>query len=85
MGVLPSCKNASDALKAFLKHRSILCQQQTFGIELAAGDGKYRLAGHNPDRLSRAPELENTQRLSLGTHILRMLFNAPCLLPVTMS
>ncbi len=60
-----------DALKAFPETPiGFSVNRQTFGIELAAGDGKYRLAGHNPDDYPELPELENTQRLSLGTHIL---------------
>lgn len=60
-----------DALKAFPETPiGFSINQETFAIELSAGEGKYRLSGHNADDYPALPELEDTQRLSLTTALL---------------
>lgn len=39
----------------------------TFGIEISAGEGKYKLTGHNSDEFPKVPTKENTNSLTLDS------------------
>ncbi len=43
---------------------------QTFAIELLAGEGKYKLAGHQSDEFPQPPMLENTVALEFPAELL---------------
>ncbi len=42
----------------------------TMGIEISAGDGKYRLTGHRSDEFPQTPSLEDTTSLELSSSVL---------------
>jgi DNA polymerase-3 subunit beta len=42
---------------------------QTFAIELLAGEGKYKLAGHQSDEFPQPPSLENATNLSFPAEL----------------
>lgn len=44
--------------------------KETLGVEISAGEGKYKLSGHKSDEFPVAPELEETAALSIGTEML---------------
>jgi len=46
---------------------------ETLGVEISAGDGKYKLSGHKSDEFPQAPELEGTVSVSMESE---MLINA---------
>lgn len=39
----------------------------TFGVEISAGEGKYKLTGHNSDEFPKVPVKENTASLTLDS------------------
>ncbi|MCP4551583.1 MAG: DNA polymerase III subunit beta, partial [Bacteroidetes bacterium] len=43
---------------------------ETLGIEISAGDGKYKLSGHRSDEYPQMPEFEDTASLELEASIL---------------
>ena len=47
----------------------------TQGIELFAGEGKYKLVGHRSDEFPQIPTLENTNTLNLNSSLLVSAFN----------
>lgn len=47
----------------------------TLGIEISAGDGKYRLTGHRSDEFPQTPALEDTTSLELSSSVLRNAIN----------
>ncbi len=47
----------------------------TLGVEISAGDGKYRLTGHRSDEYPQTPSLEDTTSLELSSEILNQAIN----------
>jgi len=43
---------------------------ETLGVEISAGDGKYKLSGHKSDEFPQAPELEGTVSVSMESEML---------------
>jgi len=44
--------------------------KETLGVEISAGEGKYKLSGHKSDEFPVAPELEETAAISISTELL---------------
>ena len=44
--------------------------KETLGVEISAGEGKYKLSGHKSDEFPVAPELEETVSLSISSELL---------------
>lgn len=44
--------------------------KETLGVEISAGDGKYKLSGHKSDEFPVAPELENTVKVDVDSELL---------------
>jgi DNA polymerase-3 subunit beta len=45
------------------------------GVEISAGDGKYKMAGHKSDEYPRVPSLESTTSIELTSSILSQAIN----------
>lgn len=43
---------------------------ETFGIEISAGEGKYKLTGHNSDEFPKIPVQENTTSIIFNSFVL---------------
>jgi DNA polymerase-3 subunit beta len=43
---------------------------ENFGIEISAGEGKYKLTGHNSDEFPKLPVLENISSLTINSALL---------------
>ncbi|MCK5839063.1 MAG: DNA polymerase III subunit beta [Bacteroidales bacterium] len=43
---------------------------ETFGIEISAGEGKYKLTGHNSDEFPKVPVQENTTSITFSSIVL---------------
>ena len=54
---------------------TINVDMETLGIELFAGEGKYKLVGHKSDEFPKIPTLENTTALTLDSSLLVSAFN----------
>jgi len=54
---------------------TITVDMETLGIELFAGEGKYKLVGHKSDEFPQIPTLENTTALTLNSSLLVSAFN----------
>jgi len=54
---------------------TINVNMETLGIELFAGEGKYKLVGHKSDEFPQIPTLENTNTLTLDSSLLVSAFN----------
>lgn len=60
-----------DTLKTFADIPvTISVNRDTLGIEISAGDGKYKLPGHRSDEYPQAPALEDTTTLEIKAPIL---------------
>ena len=44
--------------------------KETLGVEISAGEGKYKLSGHKSDEFPQAPELEGTTSVSIASELL---------------
>ncbi len=44
--------------------------KDTLGVEISAGDGKYKLSGHKSDEFPQAPELEDTVSVSIESELM---------------
>lgn len=44
--------------------------KETLGVEISAGEGKYKLSGHKSDEFPVAPDLDETAALSIGKEML---------------
>jgi len=44
--------------------------KETLGVEISAGEGKYKLSGHKSDEFPVAPELDETVAVSIGSEML---------------
>ncbi len=54
---------------------TISVNMDTLGIELFAGEGKYKLVGHRSDEFPQVPTLENTATPKLNSSLLVSAFN----------
>lgn len=54
---------------------TINIDMETLGIELFAGEGKYKLVGHKSDEFPQIPTLENTTEINLSSSLLVSAFN----------
>ncbi|MCK4465880.1 MAG: DNA polymerase III subunit beta [Bacteroidales bacterium] len=48
---------------------------ENMGVEISAGEGKYKLSGHKSDEYPQTPLLENATSLSINSSILVSAFN----------
>jgi DNA polymerase-3 subunit beta len=44
--------------------------KETLGVEISAGEGKYKLSGHKSDEFPHAPELEDTTTIAIESDLL---------------
>ncbi|MEE4257051.1 MAG: DNA polymerase III subunit beta [Bacteroidales bacterium] len=44
--------------------------KETLGVEISAGEGKYKLSGHKSDEFPHAPELEGTTTVAIESDLL---------------
>jgi len=49
---------------------TITINNDTLGVEISAGDGKYRLTGHRSDEYPQTPTLEDTTSIELSSEVL---------------
>jgi len=69
-------KKLLDVLKTFADIPvTFTINKDTFGVELSAGEGKYKLSGHNSEEYPRKPVLENANELSIASGILADAIN----------
>jgi DNA polymerase-3 subunit beta len=54
---------------------SFSINEDNLGIEISAGDGKYKLAGHKSDEYPRVPTLESTTSIELTSSLLSQAIN----------
>ncbi|NTW32663.1 MAG: DNA polymerase III subunit beta [Bacteroidetes bacterium] len=47
----------------------------TFAVEISAGEGKYKLTGHNSDEFPKIPSLENFSSLEISAEVLAQAVN----------
>jgi len=60
-----------DTLKTFADiPLSFSADTETLGIELTAGEGKYKLSGHKHDEYPQKPEAENTNMVEISSDII---------------
>ncbi len=61
-----------DTLKTFsdIPVEFTIDTKSTFAIELSAGEGKYKLSGHNADEFPKTPMLESSSAIMLESEIL---------------
>ena len=65
-----------DTLKTFADIPvSFSINDENQGIEISAGDGKYKLAGHKSDEYPRVPDLESTTSIELTSSLLSQAIN----------
>jgi len=65
-----------DTLKTFAEQPlTITIDNNTLGIEISAGDGKFKLTGHKSDEFPTTPEIEEATTVKLNSEILRSAFN----------
>ena len=54
---------------------TISVNMETMGVELLAGEGKYKLVGHRSDEFPQIPSMDNTKALILNASLLVNAFN----------
>lgn len=60
-----------DSLKGFPDQPlTFLINDESFGIEISSGYGKYKLTGHDPDEFPRLPEIEDGEGFEMEGSIL---------------
>jgi len=65
-----------DTLKTFADIPiSFTINEENQGIEISAGDGKYKLGGHKSDEYPRVPSLESTTSIELTSSLLSQAIN----------
>jgi DNA polymerase-3 subunit beta len=65
-----------DTLKTFADIPvSFTINEDNQGIEISAGDGKYKMAGHKSDEYPRIPGLESTTSIELTSSLLSQAIN----------
>jgi len=48
---------------------------ENFGIEISAGEGKYKLTGHNSEEFPKIPVMEDTTSLSISSELIATAIN----------
>ncbi len=65
-----------DTLKTFADIPvSFTIDKETLGVEISAGEGKYKLIGHSSDEFPQAPSLEDVIPLKIKSSLLLGAFN----------
>ena len=65
-----------DVLKTFADIPvTFTINMDTFGVELSAGEGKYKLSGHNSEEYPKRPVIENANEISIDSGILSEAIN----------
>lgn len=65
-----------DTLKTFSDVPvTVSIDNNTLGVELSAGEGKYRLVGHKSDEFPQTPVKEDTTEITIDSSILVSAFN----------
>ena len=65
-----------DMLKTFSEVPiTITTDPKTFNVELSAGEGKYKLAGKNPEEFPRSPQPEGTTATELNSKLISQAIN----------
>ena len=65
-----------DTLKTFSDIPvSFTINKETLGIEISAGEGKYKMSGHSSDEFPQAPVLEDVTALQFQADVLVSAFN----------
>ncbi|MCF8227825.1 MAG: DNA polymerase III subunit beta [Bacteroidales bacterium] len=54
---------------------TITINEETLGVEISAGEGKYKLSGHKSDEFPQTPPMENTTKLELESSLMVNAFN----------
>ncbi len=54
---------------------TININEDTLGVEISAGEGKYKLSGHKSDEFPQTPAMENTTKLELDASLMVNAFN----------
>ncbi|MDZ7740271.1 MAG: DNA polymerase III subunit beta [Bacteroidota bacterium] len=54
---------------------TININEDTLGVEISAGEGKYKLSGHKSDEFPQNPAMENTTKLELDASLMVSAFN----------
>jgi DNA polymerase III subunit beta len=47
----------------------------TFGIEISAGEGKYKLSGYNADEFPKTPSIENSSSVTVKSNVIAKAIN----------
>jgi len=69
-------KTLLDIMKTFPELPvTISVNMENLGIELFAGEGKYKLVGHSSDEFPQVPEMDNPKVLQLSASLLVNAFN----------
>ena len=65
-----------DTLKTFADvPLTITIDKDSLGIEISAGDGKFKLSGHKSDEFPETPVIEDPTTIKLNSEVLRSAFN----------
>ena len=66
-----------DTLKTFpeLPVSFTIEPKTTFAVEISAGEGKYKLTGHNSDEFPKIPTLENFSSIDISSEVLAKAIN----------
>jgi DNA polymerase-3 subunit beta len=60
-----------DTLKTFSEIPiTFTINDETFGVEISAGEGKYKLTGHNSDEFPKIPAMDNASSLTIDSGLL---------------
>lgn len=69
-------KKLLDVLKTFADIPvTFTINKDTFGIELSAGEGKYKLSGHSSEEYPKKPVMEDTNEITIDSNILADAIN----------
>jgi len=69
-------KTLLDIMKTFPELPvTISVNMDSLGVELFAGEGKYKLVGHSSDEFPQVPEMDNPKTLQLNASLLVNAFN----------
>ena len=64
-----------DTLKTFADIPVSISINDALMIELSAGEGKFRMSGHNSEEYPKTPSLENTTNLEIASSVLAYAIN----------
>lgn len=66
----------TDTLKTFAEQPlTFTVDTNTYGIEIASDQGRYKLTGQNPDEFPKMPELENPTSIKVASKVLSRAIN----------